>query len=62
MFESLQAFIPVEWQGAFAFLSAPVAWIPEWHERMVNFAWYASSSGWRSCSRCFFSSSPSGRR
>lgn len=44
MIESLQAFIPVEWQGAFALLAAPVAWIPEWHTRMVNFAWYGDTS------------------
>jgi hypothetical protein len=44
MFESLQAFIPAEWQGAFAFFTAPLAWIPDWHVRMVNFAWYGDTS------------------
>ena len=43
MFESIRTFIPEEWQGAFAFLTSPVAWIPEWHVRMVNFAWYGDT-------------------
>jgi hypothetical protein len=43
MFESLQAYVPAEWRGAFAFLVAPVAWIPDWHARMVNFAWYGDT-------------------
>ncbi len=43
MFESLQAFVPTEWQGAFNLLTAPIAWIPDWHAGLVNFAWYGST-------------------
>ncbi len=44
MFESLRGFVPAEWQGAFALLTAPVAWVPEWHMRMVNFAWFGETT------------------
>lgn len=43
MFESMQTLVPSEWQGTFSFLTAPIAWIPQWHVRMVNFAWYGNS-------------------
>jgi len=42
--QALQAFVPTEWQGAFEFLAAPVAWIPSWHLTMVNFAWYGDTT------------------
>lgn len=42
--QALQAFVPTEWQGAVGLLSAPVAWIPEWHAMMINFVWYGDSS------------------
>jgi hypothetical protein len=45
MFESLQALVPAEWRGAFAFLTAPLAWIPDWHVAMINFAWYGDTLG-----------------
>ncbi len=43
MLESLQAFVPMEWRGAFAFLIAPIAWIPDWHLGLVNSAWYGAT-------------------
>ena len=45
MFESIQAFVPAEWQGAFQLLTAPLAWLPDWHTGLVNFAWYGGSLG-----------------
>jgi hypothetical protein len=42
--QSLQAFVPAEWQGSFNLLSAPIAWIPKWHTAMINFAWYGDST------------------
>lgn len=53
MFESLQAFVPTEWQGAFDLLVAPVAWIPDWHTGLVNFAWYGSTFGDMAARRVF---------
>ena len=40
MFESFMTFVPVEWRGAFALLSAPIAWVPSWHLAIVDFAWH----------------------
>ncbi len=40
MSASIQALVPAEWRGAFEVLSAPVAWIPDWHAAMINYAWY----------------------
>ncbi len=45
MFESMQNLIPTEWRGATTLLSAPLAWIPDWHGSLVNFAWYGNSLG-----------------
>ena len=42
--QSLQAFVPTEWQGSFDLLTAPVAWIPEWHRAMMNFVWYGDTT------------------
>ncbi len=42
--QSLQAFVPTEWRGAVDLLTAPVAWIPEWHAMMINFVWYGDST------------------
>ncbi|MBE0594361.1 MAG: hypothetical protein IH616_18385, partial [Gemmatimonadales bacterium] len=42
--QSLQAFVPTEWQGTFDLLSAPVAWIPGWHLAMINFVWYGDTT------------------
>ena len=41
--QALQAFVPTEWQGAVDLLSAPIAWIPEWHAMMINFVWFGDS-------------------
>lgn len=41
--QTLLAFVPQEWQGAVTALSTPVAWLPDWHTAMVNFAWYGDS-------------------
>jgi len=43
MFDSIQAFVPAQWQGAFNLLTAPLAWIPDWHTGLINFAWYGGS-------------------
>lgn len=40
----LQAIVPTEWQGTVHLLAAPVAWIPDWHLAMINFAWYGDST------------------
>jgi hypothetical protein len=45
MFESLQNFVPAEWRGAFEFLSAPLAWLPDFNASMINIAWYGNSFG-----------------
>ncbi|MDH4044437.1 MAG: hypothetical protein OEY20_11245 [Gemmatimonadota bacterium] len=42
--QSLQAFVPTEWQGTFDLLTAPVAWIPGWHLAMMNFVWYGDTT------------------
>jgi len=42
--QSLQAFVPSEWQGTFDLLAAPVAWIPGWHLAMINFVWYGDTT------------------
>lgn len=42
--QSLQAFVPNEWQGTFDLLAAPVAWIPAWHLAMINFVWYGDTT------------------
>ncbi len=53
MFESMQAFVPLEWRGAFNLLTAPIAWIPDWHAGLVNFAWYGGSFGEMTLKRVF---------
>lgn len=40
----MQSFVPEEWRGAYSALSAPVSWIPGWHEAMVNFVWYGDTA------------------
>ena len=45
MFQSLQNFVPAEWRGAFEFLSAPLAWLPDFNASMINIAWYGNSFG-----------------
>ncbi len=39
MSPSIEALVPQEWRGAYELLSAPVAWIPDWHAAMINYAW-----------------------
>ncbi len=43
MSSTVQNLIPREWSGAFEFLSTPIAWLPDWHAAMLNFAWYGVS-------------------
>ena len=45
MFETIQQLLPVEWQGAFHALTAPLRWIPEWQTFMLRELWYGSSVG-----------------
>jgi hypothetical protein len=45
MFESIQGFVPQEWRGAYEFFVAPLAWIPDFHAAMINFAWYGGTTG-----------------
>ncbi len=40
----VQAFVPTEWRGAAEVLSAPLAWIPDWHAAMMNFTWYGDTA------------------
>ncbi len=40
MSSTVQSVIPREWSGAYEFLSTPIAWLPDWHTAMLNFAWY----------------------
>jgi hypothetical protein len=40
-----QNFVPNEWRGTIDLLLTPIAWVPGWHTRMVNFAWYGDTLG-----------------
>lgn len=43
MFESIEAALPAEWRGAFRFLAAGVAWIPDWQAVLLGFSVYGNT-------------------
>src|SRR6185503_8226891 len=38
MFEAIQSFLPMEWRRSVEFLGAPLWWIPEWQQSLVQFS------------------------
>lgn len=44
MMDSVQQFVPAEWRGAVTVLATPLAWLPEFHSRLVNLAWYGDTA------------------
>lgn len=44
MFESLQQLLPQEWHGAYAVMTAPLRWIPDWQAMLLSLAWYGNST------------------
>jgi hypothetical protein len=44
MFETIQSYLPSEWQRTVEFLGAPLWWIPEWQEMVLAFTMFGSGT------------------
>jgi hypothetical protein len=45
MFDSLQSFLPAEWQPTFAFFASGLTWIPPWQSLFLEFT-LSGAAGW----------------
>jgi len=44
MFETIQSFLPAEWQRTVQFLGAPLWWIPEWQDMVLSFTLFGGTT------------------
>lgn len=44
MLQPAQDYATVDWNGASAFIFAPLIWIPDWQSFIISFAWYGGST------------------